>query len=96
ILAGSGHIAGVVNHPDAKKYQHWVNEDLPETAEGWLAGAEEIPYSWWPSWYEWLAPKSGKKIDALSPRDKGLGAAPGSYVKMRVSDIAAGRVPETV
>ena len=26
VVAGSGHIAGVVNPPDAKKYQHWTND----------------------------------------------------------------------
>ncbi|MEO0981747.1 MAG: class I poly(R)-hydroxyalkanoic acid synthase [Pseudomonadota bacterium] len=87
VLAGSGHIAGVVNHPDAKKYQHWINEDLPESAEAWLKDAEELPGSWWPTWHEWLGPKSGKKIEALEPEDKGLGAAPGTYVKARLSDI---------
>ena len=26
VLAGSGHIAGVVNPPAAQKYQYWVND----------------------------------------------------------------------
>ncbi len=91
VLAGSGHIAGVINHPDAKKYQHWVNDDLPETAQEWLANAEEMPGSWWPTWLEWLGPKSGKKIAALELEDKGLGNAPGEYVKDRLDDIAKRR-----
>jgi polyhydroxyalkanoate synthase len=28
VLAGSGHIAGVVNHPDAGKYQYWTSGQL--------------------------------------------------------------------
>jgi hypothetical protein len=47
-LAGSGHIAGVVNHPDAAKYQHWINEALPDTLAEWQQGAKEHPGSWWP------------------------------------------------
>lgn len=88
ILAGSGHIAGVVNHPDANKYQHWTNSGrLPGSAKEWLTTAEEKPGSWWPTWWAWLKPKSGRKVPAVQPKDMGLGSAPGSYVKVRLSDI---------
>ena len=85
-MAGSGHIAGVVNHPDAKKYQHWINAELPETVEAWMGGAEEHPGSWWPHWMTWLKPKSGKQVPARDPAEGPLGVvedAPGSYVKVR-------------
>ena len=90
VLAGSGHIAGVVNHPDAKKYQHWTNSDLPESTDEWLEGAEEHPGSWWPHWFKWLKPLSGEKIDAKPVDDKGLGAAPGSYVLGKLEDLGVG------
>lgn len=92
-MAGSGHIAGVINPPNSGKYQHWVNPDLPERPDDWFAHAEERPGSWWPSWWAWLKPRFGKKIDAVEPQDHGLGAAPGQYVKMRLADIAAGKKP---
>ena len=92
-LAGSGHIAGVINHPDANKYQHWVNPGLPDNPGKWLSGAEELPGSWWPSWWEWLKPLSGDKIDAVQPKDQGLGDAPGQYAPIRMSDIAEGKKP---
>ena len=85
-MAGSGHIAGVINHPSAAKYQHWVNSKLPATVEDWQEGAKERPGSWWPHWAEWLAEKSGKQI---APRDPAKGPlkpiedAPGSYVKVK-------------
>jgi polyhydroxyalkanoate synthase len=85
-LAGSGHIAGVINHPAAGKYQHWVNPALPATVEEWLAGAEERPGSWWPHWAAWLAERSGKQVPARDPAKGALKAiedAPGSYVKVR-------------
>jgi polyhydroxyalkanoate synthase subunit PhaC len=88
ILAGSGHIAGVINPPAAKKYQHWTNEKLPPKVEDWLAGAREHPGSWWPDWEAWLAPLSGKKIPARVPGDgklKVLGNAPGTYVKIKAA-----------
>ncbi len=85
-MAGSGHIAGVVNHPDAKKYNHWTNDKLPATLEEWVAGATEHTGSWWPHWRAWLAEKSGKMIPARDPAKgklKPLGEAPGEYVKVK-------------
>jgi polyhydroxyalkanoate synthase subunit PhaC len=85
-MAGSGHIAGVVNHPDAKKYQHWINDALPPTVDEWMEGAVEHPGSWWPHWMTWLKPKSGKQVAARDPAAGPLGViedAPGSYVKVR-------------
>lgn len=85
-LAGSGHIAGVINPPAAKKYQHWVNPDLPDSLEAWQAGAVEHPGSWWPHWMQWLANQSGGQVPARDPAKgplKPLGDAPGDYVKVR-------------
>jgi polyhydroxyalkanoate synthase len=85
-LAGSGHIAGVVNAPAATKYQHWTNPALPATADEWLAGAQEHPGSWWPHWAAWLAERSGPMVAARDPATGPLGViedAPGSYVKVR-------------
>ncbi|HEY1224881.1 MAG TPA: class I poly(R)-hydroxyalkanoic acid synthase [Brevundimonas sp.] len=85
-LAGSGHIAGVVNPPSAKKYQHWTNDALPETLAEWQAGATEHPGSWWEHWAAWLHDKSGDWIAARDPLKgplKPLEPAPGSYVKVK-------------
>jgi polyhydroxyalkanoate synthase len=91
MLAGSGHIAGVVNPPAAKKYQHWLNETAknPPTLDEWRAGATEYPGSWWNDWDKWLSAKSGAKVPARVPGSGGLPAiedAPGSYVKVRLID----------
>ncbi|MFT3808752.1 MAG: class I poly(R)-hydroxyalkanoic acid synthase [Micropepsaceae bacterium] len=86
MMAGSGHIAGVVNPPAANKYQYWSRETLAPTLEDWRAGATETPGSWWPYWDKWLAPKSGRKVKARIPGKGALKAiedAPGSYVKMK-------------
>lgn len=85
-MAGSGHIAGVINHPDAKKYQHWTNDTLPGAVEGWISGAQEHPGSWWPHWSAWLQAKSGPLVPARDPAKgklKPLEDAPGSYVRVR-------------
>jgi polyhydroxyalkanoate synthase len=85
-LAGSGHIAGVINAPDAKKYQHWTNDSLPESLEVWLEGAQEHPGSWWPHWAAWLAERSGPETPARDPAAGPLPPiedAPGSFVKVR-------------
>jgi len=91
MLAGSGHIAGVVNPPSAKKYQHWLNETAtnPPTLAEWQKGAVEHPGSWWNDWDKWLSAKSGPKVPARVPGEGGLPAiedAPGSYVKVRAMD----------
>jgi polyhydroxyalkanoate synthase len=86
ILAGSGHIAGVINPPAAKKYQYWTNEQLPENVNDWVTSAKEHPGSWWPDWDQWLSPRSGPKVPARKPGDgklRPLGAAPGSYVNVK-------------
>jgi polyhydroxyalkanoate synthase len=86
MMAGSGHIAGVINAPVAHKYQHWTNDALPETVDEWLAGASEHPGSWWPDWAEWLAERSGPMVPARDPSKgplKPIEDAPGSFVKVR-------------
>jgi polyhydroxyalkanoate synthase len=90
-MSGSGHIAGVINHPDAHKYQHWTNPKLPADAEDWRAGAVEHPGSWWPHWAEWLKARSGPQVPARDPGKgplKPIEDAPGSFVRVR-SDTAA-------
>jgi polyhydroxyalkanoate synthase len=85
-LAGSGHIAGVINAPVANKYQHWTNPGLPETLEAWQADAGETAGSWWPHWAEWLGARSGPMVAARDPAAGPLPAleeAPGSYVKVK-------------
>lgn len=85
-LAGSGHIAGVVNHPAAKKYNYWTNAKLPKKPDAWLEKASAHEGSWWPHWNEWLAQYAGKMVDAVAPENgplKPLAPAPGTYVKVK-------------
>jgi len=85
VLAGSGHIAGVINPPDRPKYQFWTNDKKAATLEAWLEGAQEHPGSWWPHYAEWLAKHSGGQVKARRPGES-LGViedAPGSYVKVK-------------
>jgi polyhydroxyalkanoate synthase subunit PhaC len=87
ILAGSGHIAGVINAPSSHKYSYWkLPDDVeknPASIDEWLNRAVEQKGSWWPDWRDWLAPQSGEKVD---PRDIGgqtvnpIEDAPGRYV----------------
>jgi len=85
VLAGSGHIAGVINPPDKPKYQYWTNDKKAATLEAWVEGATEHQGSWWPHYAEWLAKQSGGKVPARTPGAR-LGViedAPGSYVKVK-------------
>ena len=87
VLAGSGHIAGVINHPAANKYQHWTSEsgNAYESAEEWLADADEHPGSWWPKWRDWLATQSGDMVTARAPGGDlaVIEPAPGAYARIK-------------
>jgi len=85
MLAGSGHLAGVVNPPEMNKYYHLTNSELPEDVEDWIESAEYHQGSWWPNWHQWLYRKSGRKVPARIPGDGSLDViedAPGRFAKM--------------
>jgi len=85
VLAGSGHIAGVVNPPNKNKYQYWTGAAPTGNLENWLARAKEHPGSWWPDWLHWIKKQGGAGVPAREPGGGKLAAiedAPGSYVKM--------------
>lgn len=89
VLAGSGHIAGVVNPPGANKYQYWTNSGPVDSYAAFVAGATETPGSWWPHWIEWLRSQDRAEVPAKGKRRPGgkgdavIENAPGSYVKAR-------------
>jgi len=86
VLGGSGHIAGIVNPPSAKKYGYWTGSELPESADEWQAGASRSEGSWWIDWQAWISGLNGP--DRVPARVPGTGAlqaledAPGSYVSV--------------
>jgi polyhydroxyalkanoate synthase len=87
VMAGSGHIAGVVNPPAAGKYQFWSGRPQNAEFEDWVAGATETPGSWWPHWHEWIRASNSDEVPASKPGGKKLKPiedAPGSYVRVRV------------
>jgi len=90
VLAGSGHIAGVVNPPAKPKYQYWTGErPSGSSVENWLKTAKEHAGSWWPDWLEWLKAQGAQKVSArkLGGRNfKPTEDAPGSYVKVQSSE----------
>jgi polyhydroxyalkanoate synthase len=87
VLAGSGHIAGVVNPPARQKYQYWTGpKPTSANLERWLAKATEHPGSWWPDWLVWLKAQDATQVPARSPGGGVLPPiedAPGRYVKVR-------------
>ena len=88
ILSQSGHIAGIVNPPNKKKYGHYTNSDLSLDADSWREGATFHEGSWWTRWEAWLKKRSGKMIPARKPGDSEhppLAPAPGSYVRKKAS-----------
>jgi polyhydroxyalkanoate synthase len=85
VLGGSGHIAGIVNPPAAKKYHYWANDALPPAPEEWFAGARQIPGSWWEDWQAWIDRQNGaEKVPARAPQNA-IEDAPGSYAMQRIA-----------
>ncbi len=89
VLAASGHIAGVANPPEAGKYSHWINGDLPAEPDTWFEGSTEISGSWWGDWHRWATAQDDATVPARVPGTGALPAladAPGTYVKVMASD----------
>ncbi len=86
VLAGSGHIAGVVNPPSRAKYGYWLGPEPKGTFNDWLEAANQQPGSWWTDWFEWLRAQAPEAVPARQPGGgviEPLEDAPGSYVKIR-------------
>lgn len=89
VLAGSGHIAGVVNPPAACKYQYWTADGPGESLDDFIARAKETKGSWWPDWIAWVKQRGSGTVSVAGARHPGGGAfpviedAPGRYVRMR-------------
>ena len=89
VLGGSGHIAGIINPPAARKYHYWTNDARPATADEWFKGATQHPGSWWDDWQAWIAERNeanggNAKAPARIPANA-LEDAPGSYVMLRLA-----------
>ena len=89
VMGASGHIAGVINPPAAKKRSHWIGKEgaFPASHEAWFKTAQEVPGSWWDDWCAWVKPHAGKQIAAPktygSAKFKVIEPAPGRYVKAK-------------
>jgi len=87
VLAGSGHIAGVINPPAKPKYHYWTGAPPSgDDVEAWLKTAQQHPGSWWPDWLDWLKSQDAKTVPARkigAGKLKPIEDAPGSYVKVR-------------
>ena len=85
VLGESGHIAGIVNHPEKKKYGYWLNDNLDDSADEWLNNASHNEGSWWTHWDQWLQGfEADEKIEPLNQGSElhpVIGKAPGNYVK---------------
>ena len=86
VMAGSGHIAGVVNPAGKNKYQYWTGGKPAGDFDAWKEKAKEHPGSWWPDWFEWVRKMEKTEVDARQPGDgklKPIEDAPGSYVRVK-------------
>ncbi|MEZ8201007.1 class I poly(R)-hydroxyalkanoic acid synthase [Vibrio splendidus] len=96
VLGESGHIAGIVNHPEKKKYGYWLNDNLDDSADEWLNNASHNEGSWWTHWDQWL--QGFEADEKIEPFNQGselhpvIGKAPGNYVKQVLPILDKGDV----
>jgi polyhydroxyalkanoate synthase len=86
VLGGSGHIAGVVNPPEKKKYQFWTGGPPDGELDHWMNNAVEQKGSWWTDWLAWLKDIDRREVSARTPGAGPLPAiedAPGRYVRVK-------------
>ena len=86
VLAGSGHIAGVVNPASKPKYQFWSGPPVAGSFESWLQEATETPGTWWNDWIGWLTAQAPDRVPAREPGGGKLVPicdAPGDYVRVK-------------
>ena len=85
VLAGSGHIAGVVNPATKPKYQYWTGPQPSGSFDTWAANATEHPGSWWVDWRDWILAQSHDEVAARRPGQvlEPLADAPGTYVRVK-------------
>jgi polyhydroxyalkanoate synthase len=84
VLAGSGHVAGVINPPEKNKYGYRFSEKLHESPDEWLEASTWRAGSWWNNWLTWNREYAGVIVKKRKPgnrRYKAIEDAPGSYVK---------------
>jgi polyhydroxyalkanoate synthase len=90
VLAGSGHIAGVINSPTKDRYGYFTNDQLETSSEEWFNKATENKGSWWPDWLNWITPLAGDRVSARAPGSAdfpSLEDAPGRYARTLIGDL---------
>jgi polyhydroxyalkanoate synthase subunit PhaC len=86
VLAGSGHIAGVINPARKPKYQYRTGPQPAGSFERWLGLATEHKGTWWLDWIDWIAEQAPEKVAAREPgggKYQPLCNAPGDYVRVK-------------
>ena len=86
ILAGSGHIAGIINPENSVKYGYWTNETKMEDINEWFYKAKKNEGSWWGEWASWIQKNSGFLVEINYNQDNEfqlIENAPGTYVKKK-------------
>ncbi len=94
VLSASGHIAGVINPASKNRRNFWLNADLAQEPDRWLAASTSRPGSWWKHWGDWLAAFGGRDVPARSQLGNAqypeIEPAPGRYVKEKCGSVGGG------
>ena len=83
-LAGSGHVAGVIDPEGSSDDGFWLNDKLPADPKDWFETAKRHDGSWWMNWLGWIKKRSGAEVTPRKPGQGGLAIiedAPGRHVR---------------
>lgn len=86
VLTKQNHTQTISAHPDNPHLKYWLNDDLPEDPELWLAEARETTGNWRDHWVAWLQSHSDLKPAPAQLGNKTYAPitdAPGLYVRER-------------
>ncbi len=84
VLTRAGHVAGMIDPPQAGEDGHLLHGRLPEDPKDWLESAKLAPGSWWSHWQGWISRHGGPMIDAPQPgggKLEPLEEAPGRFAQ---------------
>ena len=79
-LGGAGHVAGIINPPQQKKYGYHTNQKKYKSSLDWFGQSTSHIGSWWTHWHQWVKPHLGKtRQSPQMDQNNILERAPGRY-----------------
>ncbi|MDP4725573.1 MAG: hypothetical protein NWS47_04720, partial [Alphaproteobacteria bacterium] len=87
-LGGAGHVAGIINPPEQKKYGYHTSQGKTKLTQDWFSQSDFHTGSWWTHWHKWIKPHLGKmRQTQQSTKTEALEKAPGRYALQKAPAV---------